>query len=584
MRLLLDVCGQFNSLLNKHQKIRVAELVFIMLIGGLLETLSVTIIMPFMEIILNPAKVMGMPVVSTICDALGIKSDRAFLVVLACIIAFMYIFKNAFLLWEYNLQYRFVFNNRFEFQNKLLHSILNRPYQYFLNASSADIIRVINNDAATSFDVLNHLLNFCTELIVTLMLVITIFVVSPIITICISVILLLLLVIIFRFVRPRQIRAGKTGQTADTEKNKWILQSIEGIKEIKAASKEEFFEKKFAYYGRIGNEAFRKGQLLTVSPRMFIEAICMATMFIVIALLLFFGEDFEVIVPTLTVVAMAALRILPSTNRIAFTMSNLSFCKPRLDVFVEQVKNIGIDNIKKAGEEANGSTGMINALQDSLEFQDVSFAYSQEAPKVLNVVSLRIEKGKSVGIVGGSGSGKTTAIDIILGLLVPQSGKVLIDGVDIRDDIKGWLDQVGYIPQTIFMLDGTIRENVIFGNDEDADSDDAVWRALKEASLYEFVKGLPEGLDTPIGERGVRISGGQRQRIGIARALYKNPSVLIFDEATSALDNETEASIMESIHGLHGQKTMIIIAHRLTTIEACDHIYRVENGKIVKER
>ena len=193
-------------------------------------------------------------------------------------------------------------------------------------------------------------------------------------------------------------------------------------------------------------------------------------------------------------------------------------------------------------------------------------------------------KGESIGIVGNSGAGKTTLVDIILGLLKPQSGQVFVDGLDIEHDMKGWHNCVGYIPQMIFMLDDSIRNNVCFGIDEKDIDEERLWMTLRDASLYEFVNNLPEGVNTQIGERGVRLSGGQRQRIGIARALYRNPSVLVFDEATSALDNDTEMAIMDSIHSLHGNKTMIIIAHRLSTIEACDHIYRVDNEKVIKER
>ncbi len=201
---------------------------------------------------------------------------------------------------------------------------------------------------------------------------------------------------------------------------------------------------------------------------------------------------------------------------------------------------------------------------------------------MLDGASMEVKKGQSVGIVGTTGSGKTTSVDILLGLLVPQEGQVLVDGVDIRDDMAGWFEQIGYIPQEIFMLDDTIRANIAFGEENVSDED--VWRALEEAALEDFVRILPDGLDTEIGERGMRLSGGQKQRIGIARALYHDPDVLFFDEATSALDNETETAIMESVNSLQGRKTMVIIAHRLTTIENCDVVYRVDGGKIVKER
>lgn len=587
MRLLIDVCRKFNSILSRHQKIRIAELVVIMLIGGFLETLSVTVILPFMQVVLNPREVMSKPLVSRVCDILGIHSDRSFLVLLSILIALMYIFKNLFLLLEYNIQYRFVFNNRFALQQKLLHTILMRPYQYFLHASSGDIMRLISGDSEAAFDILVNVLNLFTELVVAGMLIVTILIVSPFITICIAVILLLLMVAIYTFMRPIQIDEGKKAQLAETGKNKWLIQAVQGIKEIKVSYREAFFEKQYEYFGLMANTSRRKNQLMSISPRFFIEAFSMATMFIVIAFLMYRGMDFEMIIPTLTVVAMAAVRILPSTNRIALTMSNITFQKPRLDTFVENLNNLNTEMESAALPEYTGERSAIDTFEHKVEFKNITFSYNDAKGNVFDNASMEILKGESVGIVGASGSGKTTAVDIILGLLVPRSGSVLIDGRDIRGDMPGWLSLVGYIPQMIFMLDGSIRENVIFGDsgsNDPEDIDTRVWEALKEASLDEFVRELPEGLDTRIGERGVRLSGGQRQRIGIARALYRNHEILVFDEATSALDNETESSIMESINSFHGHKTMIIIAHRLTTIEACDRIYRVEDGRIIPER
>lgn len=586
MRLLIDICKKFNKILSGHQKLRVFELVVVMLIGGLLETISVTVILPFMQVVLNPQDVMSKPAVALICDILGVNSDRSFLVLLSVLISLMYVFKNLFLLFEYNIQYRFVFNNRFALQQKLLHTILQRPYQYFLHASSGDIMRLIGGDSEATFDILVNLLNMFTEMVVSGMLIITIFLMSPFITLCIAVILGLLLVAIYTFIRPRQIKQGKSAQVAEAGKNKWLIQSVQGIKEIKVASNEAFFEKEYEYYGLMANDSRRKSQMMTISPRFLIEAFSMATMFMVVAFLLYRGMDFEVVIPTLTVVAMAAIRILPSTNRIAFTISNITYQKPRLDSFVENLENIGEYNQIEDFSQYDDKELKILDLQESLSFDNITFAYSEHGEKIFDGASMTIKKGESIGIVGASGSGKTTAVDIILGLLTPQSGRILIDGNDIRGDMCGWLSLVGYIPQMIFMLDGSIRENIVFGEttDEDPESiDQRVWRALEDASLDEFVKQLPEGLDTRIGERGVRLSGGQRQRIGIARAMYRNHEVLIFDEATSALDTETETSIMDSIHQLQGRKTMIIIAHRLTTIEACDHIYRVEGGKIRME-
>ena len=281
---------------------------------------------------------------------------------------------------------------------------------------------------------------------------------------------------------------------------------------------------------------------------------------------------------------MAAVRLLPAASRISGCLSQVAYGEPAVDKLIENLKDaeeFDRSLITHPDEEKERS---IRVLTDSIRMKGIRYRYPSGSEDVLHDADIEIPKGTSVGIVGASGAGKTTAVDILLGLLQPQNGQVLVDGTEIHMDMHGWYAQIGYIPQTIFMLDGSIRDNVAFGLGQEEIDDEQVWMALREASLEDYVRSLPEGLDTQIGERGVRVSGGQRQRIGIARALYTDPAILVFDEATSALDNETEAAIMDSIDHLHGTKTMIIIAHRLSTIENCDVIYRVEAGKLEKER
>ena len=316
-----------------------------------------------------------------------------------------------------------------------------------------------------------------------------------------------------------------------------------------------------------------------------IEAVSMASFFGVIALMIYNGVKLESLVPMLSAVAMAAVRLLPSVNRISLNLANIAYFEPSLNKMSEKLQEIqnngDVDFNKNISPEP---LGLVKKLDTYIKMQDLDYQYPNTENKVLDAAEIQIKNGSSIGIIGSSGAGKTTAVDVLLGLLIPNKGGVYIDGVSIRDDIGGWLNQIGYIPQNIFMLDGSIRENVAFEAEEDNIDDERIWEVLREAALDDFVRTLPDEINTEIGERGVRLSGGQRQRIEIARALYSNPSILFFDEATSALDNDTEAAIMQSIHELHGKKTLIIIAHRLTTLEKCDYIYRVNNGKIIMEK
>ncbi|MBQ7200413.1 MAG: ABC transporter ATP-binding protein [Eubacterium sp.] len=572
---------KFRGILSRHQKVRIIELGFLMIIGGFLEMLSVSLILPFMDAVMTPERIMKNSIVVAVCDFFDLHSHRTFLVLLALVLAIIYILKNAFLLFQMHVQARFVANNQFAVQCRLLHNYINRPYEYFLWIDSGEVLRVITNDTAQTFTLLSNIMMFFSEMVVSGILIITIFVASPGVTIAMAALLLVMVLVIMGVLRPILNRSSKRNAKAAASMNKWLLQSIQGIKELKIMRKEEFFEEEFnesgSEYVRMSRRVTTLGQI----PRFMIEAVAMSLFLLVVAYLIYKGTDLEDVIPLLSVVAMAAIRLLPSVNRISLCMAAMASGEPYLDKMIENLQEVHSYTDDEAVEEQPGAVGR---LDREFGFEDVAYRYPSGDSDVLTGADINIKTGESVGIVGASGAGKTTAVDILLGLLRPKGGQVVVDGTDIRLDMDGWLSQIGYIPQMIFMLDGTIRENVAFGVPEDEVDDDRVREALREAALLDFVDSLSGGLDTELGERGVRLSGGQRQRIGIARALYTDPSILFFDEATSALDNETETAIMESINSLHGTKTMVIIAHRLTTIEGCDHIFRVADGKVIMER
>ena len=577
--MIFRILKKYSMILSSHQKIRIIQLVFLILLGGIFETCSVTFMLPFMNAVMEPENIMDQAYIKNICNIIGIHSVKSFIVFLAIILAVMYLVKNIYLLFEYSIQYKFVYGNMLSLQRKLLENYLNRPYEYFLQAKSGEIIRAVTNDTSNTFSMLVTLLNMFTELIVSGMIIIAVFYMAPVITVCMAVIFALILAGINRVIKPVLHRAGENYKSSYAEMNKWLLQSVQGIKEVKVMAKEQYFQDKFDKYGKINVDSLRKNQILAVTPRFFIESLSMGAILLIIAVLIYNGMDLESVIPVLSAVVMAAIRLLPAVNRISSGMTSVLYGEPMLDSVIRILDEAEKTSHLLQNEERNN----IPRLRKSIRFQNITYTYPSASEPVLNEVSIEIRRGLMVGIIGPSGAGKTTAVDLILGLLHPQQGSILIDGSDIRYGEKDWLNQIGYIPQTIFMLDDTIRANIAFGVPEEEISDAEVWRALKEASMDGYADTLPEKLDTQIGERGVRLSGGQRQRIGIARALYMNPEVLFFDEATSALDTDTEKSVMDSINSLHGRKTIIIIAHRLSTIENCDEIYRVEDKKIVYE-
>lgn len=575
---MIRVFKKFFKLLNKHQKNRVIILFFMMLIGACFEVLGVSMMLPLVTAVMNPDIITENELCAWVCGLFGITDHVDFVIFCIAALVIIFIVKAVYLTFEYSIQYRFVYNNRFMTQTRLLSTYLNRSYEYFLSAQSGEIIRIVQTDAGNVFDMLTVILGFATEAVVASAVVITIFVINPFMTVFVALSLFFVMLLVSKGLRPLLRREGENFQKTYAATNKWLLQSISGIKEVKVTQTENFFLDNFVKYGRKMVTAARWNSTLQNVPRNLIELVSVCSMMVVLGIMIATGHDMDSLIPSLSAFVMAAVKLLPSANRMLASVTQMTFYEPALDSMLE---NLGVlsEKTASAGEETKPLP-----LKKEICLSDISYTYPGGERKIFDHADLVIPVGSSIGIVGASGAGKTTAVDILLGLLKPQEGQVLADGVDVTENMQGWLSHIGYIPQMIFMLDDTIRENIVFGHAEDSYTDAMVWAALEEAQLADFVRTLPEELDTTIGERGVRLSGGQRQRIGIARALFTNPDVLIFDEATSALDNDTEEAIMQSINALHGKKTMIIIAHRLSTIEGCDAVYRAENGKIMEER
>ncbi|MCR5255641.1 MAG: ABC transporter ATP-binding protein/permease [Acetatifactor sp.] len=548
-----------------------------MIIGAFLEVLSVGLMIPLVAVFMTPNVMVTNKMISKICTLLNISSNKSFILLCFLSLIVTFIGKNLFLLFEYNYQYKFTFESKFKTRSLLLKTYLSRPYEFFLHIESGEIIRIINSDVGNSYSLLTSILSIATELIVSSTLIIAIFVLNPLITLITAVTLGLTLLVIIKLLRPRLHKMGIDMMDAAKNANKWMLQSVNGIKEVKIQQSENHFLKKYDECGKILIETERRNNVYGNLPRLLIETVCMCTILSVVLGMVLAGYDVGSLATMLSAFAMAAVRIMPSTNRIATGINQIAFLEPALDALL-----LNIDYVDQVDCKTSCMALKPLVFTNRIEIKDLSYKYPETENDVIHRANMVIEKGASVGVIGPSGAGKTTVVDIILGLLKPYEGQVLCDGVNIFENYDEWLSYVGYIPQMIFMLDDTIRANVVFGNEEKYENDDAVWRALAKAQLEDFVRRLPKGLDTQIGERGVRISGGQRQRIGIARALYGNPEILIFDEATSALDNETEAAIMESIESLRNEKTMIIIAHRLSTIRNCNCVYEVANGTINK--
>jgi ABC-type multidrug transport system fused ATPase/permease subunit len=573
-------------LLDQKQKKQMIGIIFMMLIGGVLESLGIAMIVPVMTTVMDPDSVEKSDILRPIYHGLGLTDTLQLAAIIMVALVLVFVVKNIFLYFMNVVQLRFVYTNQFATSRRMMINFMKRPYEYYLGADTAVIQRNITSDVNNMYGLILSCLQLTSEIIVFICLVTILLYSDAGMTMFIAGLLVVVLLVIKYVIKPVMKKAGEDNQDYYSGLYKWIDESVTGIKEIKIAAKENYFINGYANCGAGYVNAVQKYNLYNSTPRLLIETISIAGMIGYMLFVMKRGVSITDLLPQLTVLAAAAARLLPSANRINNYMTAISYFEP---FFMNVSDNLQTEiHDDKVSYDADRYLQKNNVdklpVTQKIELKNIVYQYPNTETPVLDNADMTIPVGKSVGIVGTSGAGKTTIVDVMLGLLQPKSGEILADGVEVRDHYQSWLKNIGYIPQTIFMLDSTIRKNVAFGYDDDDIDDSKVWQALKEAQLDEYVKGLPEGLDTKIGERGIRLSGGQRQRIGIARALMEDPEVLVLDEATSALDNETEAAIMDSINRLHGRKTLIIIAHRLQTIEKCDIVYRVKDGKVVTER
>jgi len=576
------ILKKLNVLLDKKQKWTMVGLLVMMLIGALLEVASIGIVVPVVSIVMDENAINDGGIVQTLYEMLPVNSVRQFTIVIMLSLIAAFIIKNIFLFIQQKFMLAFVYGNQFSTSERLMKNYLRKSYEFYLNADTAVVQRNITSDVNNMYALILALLQLLSEGIVFACLVAVLFWQDPVMTILVTVVLVLVLFIIKVVLKPIMHKAGEDNQNFYSGLFKLISQTVMGIKEVKITGKEQFFVDDYVVCGKGYVNAVQKYSLYNNIPRLLIEAVMIICMVSYMLYLLLQGTGVETMIPTISAFGVAAMRLLPSANRINNQLNTIAFTEP----FFMGVSDSLQDEIN--GENTDMSFAKESdtklPVKEVIELKDITYAYPNTDKLIFDHADLSIPVGSSVGIVGTSGAGKSTVVDILLGLLKPQTGNIYADGVDVMENYRSWIKNIGYIPQMIFMLDSTIRENVAFGVHRDKISEERIWEVLKEAQLDEFVKTLPDGLDTTIGERGIRLSGGQRQRIGIARALYEDPEVLVLDEATSALDNDTEAAIMESINRLHGKKTLVIIAHRLQTIEKCDMIYRVENGKATLEK
>jgi len=568
----------FTILTRKEQRYCIF-IILCMLIGAFFEAVGIGAILPLISIMSDPDFLDNHTIIRIYASTFNIQTHNNFIIFSACFLILLYVLKNLYMTWLMKLQIKFSMKRQIYYAGKLLEGYLNKPYLYHLDQNTATLLRNVAGGAAVTFSgILIPTFTLITEIITAIVIWIMLIFVDAFTAVIIAGILGIMMYGIIKAFHKKITQQGEIQNEFSAIYAKWLNQGLGAIKETKVLRKESYFLHEFnqAYeeFGQANSDFMFLNQL----PRLFIETLVTSGLLLLIITKLYLGVQPIDIVPLLGVLALAAFRLMPCANRIVNLSNSVNFQMPLFDILYDELLEIK-ENHKKNKKIEHIAENKI-AFQQEIVIQELSFQYPQGKEEVLQNISFQIAKGTFVGIVGQSGAGKTTFVDILLGLLEPSRGKIFVDGQDIFQNIRGWQANLSYVPQTIYLIDGTIRENIALGITENEIDDQKIETVTRMAELYDFIEELPQKLSTKVGERGVKLSGGQRQRIGIARALYYSPEVLILDEATSALDNETEKSITDTILKLKGKITIIAIAHRVSTLENCDFKIKFEDGKV----
>lgn len=582
-------------ILTSQQKRLLIPVTAMMLVNGLLQTLGISAIVPLATAMTNPEKMMSNDLVQRICLLFSIDTFPGLFTLLCLFIAFLYLFKNLFGILQNWISLKYSNKVNRELSAMILTAYLYRDYDFFLNYGTAKVMRDVSSDPQHVYATLICLFNICSELVTMIMILVYIVVSDPQMALVLSTVAVICMAVIYIFFKKKVQKSGQLFRDISAETQKTLLQSIEGIKEVQVMQRQDFFLSKYADCFRRQQDQAMVQSIASTSPTYIVEGFFVAGIMFFLGIKTFVTSGSMSSLPLLASFLMGAVRMLPSLSRISSNFNTISYYVPFLNSAYDSVKKlkeelnvseidaIGLkleaDRQKREKQEKNKASDI--SFRRELSLNDISWHYQDSNAWVLDALNISFLKGTSIGIIGQSGAGKSTLADIILGLHKPQRGNVLLDGVDIYNISKAYSNVIGFVPQSVYLIEADVRENIAFGVDRSEIDDEKVWDCLKKAQLSDFIRNQEDGLNTIIGERGVRISGGQRQRIAIARALYRNPQILILDEATSALDNETESAVMEAIEGLHGTVTMIIIAHRLTTVSLCDSVYEIIDGKAV---
>jgi ABC-type multidrug transport system fused ATPase/permease subunit len=566
------------SLLTAAKRRTTILLLAFTIIGTLVEVLGIGLLLPVIALLVDDNLGASYPAVQPLLNALGNPTHQAQIQIIMIALIGVYLVKNLYLAFIAWWQARFSVSLLVELSQQLFSIYLRQPYNFHLQRNSAQLIRNITGEVSQFIGcVVNPTIMLVSEILVLLGIVALLLAVEPMGSMIVFLVLSTSSWLFYRSTRTRITRWGEIRQYHDGQRIQHLHQGLGGVKDVKLLGREADFLMQFNEHNSKSGQMALFLQILQALPRLWLELLAVVGFALLVLIMLDQGQGMSSILPTVGLFAAAAFRLLPSVNRILINSQSLRYGLPAINSLYEDFQLQVPES-----ETGTKSIGKSAGLQEAIRFVDITYNYPDASTSALIDISINIQQGEFVGFIGPSGSGKSTLVDVIMGLLTPDSGQVIVDGQDIQQNIRIWQDQIGYVPQAIYLTDDTLRRNIAFGLPADQIDDEAVKRAIQAAQLEEFVAGLPDEIETVVGERGVRLSGGQRQRIGVARALYHDPCVLVLDEATSALDSATEEGVMRAAMALHGSKTVIVVAHRLTTVEHCDRLYRMDQGRVVE--
>jgi len=583
---MFDYFSRFFYILSGKKK-QLVFLICLFLITSILESFGIGLIGPFIALATNPKFIYQNHLVNEVYTKLAFHSEGEFITLVGLLILGILYFKA---LLSFNVQrsiFKFGFELQADLRSRLMHAYLAAPYTFHLNQNSAvSIQNIVSETSKFANGILMPILFSTSNVAIVCSLLLLLCVTDLVATISILIVILTAFSLIYWF-KDKIALWGREGTEADIAMIRTINHGLGGLKETRIIGCESYFEKHIAEQAEKFKSTITAFNSFSLLPRYMVETLLFTFIVGFTLTTLLLKQNTQSITATLGVFGMASIRLLPavSSSLQAFgNIRNTSYVVDKLYLVLKELEQVESSNKLST----SGELVVTNPSHEAMSFEDkiildkVTYRYPHGSEAALNDISLVINKGKSIGLIGKSGAGKTTLVDVILGLLIPDSGDIKVDGISIVHNIRHWQNLIGYIPQSIFLIDDTIERNIAFGVFDDLIDQQRLDKAIEAAQLTDLVNQLPNGLKTVVGERGTRLSGGQRQRVGIARALYHEREILVLDEATAALDNDTERLVSEAIKSLSGKKTLVIIAHRLSTIEHCDQVYLMEKGQVVK--